>query len=372
MLLPAPRARRGGALRTGGLVAFAAVLAGIVARFAPRPAVDFPVFHRAGALFRAGADLYGGAWEYPYRYAPGVAALFAPLSRLPLPAARAAWAVLSAALAWAVASLLAARRRGALAVPLAWLCLLQPLAQEIAHGQVDLLVLFLLVAAGLLEDAEAEGVAGALVALAAALKVAPALLAIDWAVRRRWRALAGVAAGGLLLVLPVAVRYGPAGAVEQHLRWFRTQSSDAAGMTAELSNQSLWSMAGRFGLPFSAAALAAAALTGAILTARHRPLRRELLAAAVPLVSAYGWPQLFILAVPLLARLLDGPPAAAWLAGACAAGVSLLSYDVAGLRAEGWAQGLRLMGALLLAVVVIGRVTAPEPREPAPGLLGPR
>jgi hypothetical protein len=356
------RTPRRSALRAAALVAFGAALAGIVARFASRPAADFPVFHRAGGLFRAGADLYGGAWEYPYRYAPGVAALFAPLSRLPLATARLTWAVASAALAWTVAAMLTARHRRPLAVLLAWLCLLQPLAQELAHGQVDVLVLFLLVAAGLLEDAEAEGTAGALVAFAAALKVAPALLAVDWAVRRRWRALLGVAAGGLLLAVPVVVRYGPAGAVAQHLRWFATQSSDAGGMTTALANQSLWSVAGRYGLPFSAAALASAALVVVLLTTGDRTRRRDLLAAALPLVSAYGWPQLFILAVPLLADLLDGPAPTAWLAGASAAGVSLLSYDVAGMRVEGWAQDLRLMGAFLLAVVVIGRVAPKEER----------
>jgi hypothetical protein len=364
-------ARSTRALRLGALTILGAVFAALAVRFARLPAVDFPVFHRAGRLFLAGADLYRGAWEYPYRYAPGVAALFAPLGRLGLPAARAAWAVVSVALAWSAAALLSRRRRSALAGPLAWLCLIQPLAQEIAHGQVDVLVLFLLVAAADLEDRQAEGMAGALVALAAALKVAPVVVALDWIVRRRWRALVGAAAGALLIAIPVLVRYGAAGAVEQHLLWIRTQAADAGAMTATLANQSLWSAAARFGLPRAAAGLGAVALVGMLLASPDRARRRELLVAAVPLVSAYGWPQLFILAVPLVASLIDGPAPQAWLAGLTAAGVSLLSYDVAGPRVEGWAQDHRILGALLLAVIAVGWSASRRRTEapwPAPGV----
>lgn len=137
-------------LRALGLGALGAVFLAMGLRAVRRPGVDFEVFWRTGGAFRAAADLYatpGGA--YGFRYAPGVAFLFAPLSFLPFRTALAAWVALTLVLASAVALVLDREvgDRSALATPLAWLCFLQPLAHELSHGQVDVLVLALVVAA---------------------------------------------------------------------------------------------------------------------------------------------------------------------------------------------------------------------------------
>jgi alpha-1,2-mannosyltransferase len=347
----------GRAARRAGLAAVALVLVLVAFRAAHRPGVDFAVFYRAGARFSSGADLYVPGEEYPFRYAPGVAALFAPFAQLPFSAAKALWAVLSAGLAFAAALAIDGRvgQRSALATPLAWLCLLSPLVQELAHGQVDLVVLTLALAAFALEDRRSDFAAGALVAGAAALKVAPAVLAVEWLLRRRWRCLAGVAAGAALLASALLPRYGLRGCWEQHVQWFATQAGDASVMIGSAENQSLWAMSRLAGLGSAGAVLACAGIIALALSAPSPSRRRLLLLASVPLVSAYGWPQLFVVALPLLAEVLAAAGGAAWVAGCAAAGVSLLGYDVAGQRVESWAESHRVLGALLLAVFLAGR-----------------
>jgi hypothetical protein len=347
--------------RRAGLAALFVAFALLAARGAVRNGNDFESYHRSGGWFLAGRDLYAFGDLMPYRYVPGVAALFAPLSSLPFPAARALWAVLTAALAFGVALRLdrAVGPRRALAVPLAWLCLLQPFFQELSHGQVDVLVLALALAAFDAEDRGSGVTAGVLVALAAALKASPLVLALDWALRRRWRPLAGVALGAAILAIVPVFTYGLAGAVEQHLHFLGLNAADIQVRRGEPANQSLWAMAHVLGLPAAAGAAACLALAGAVASTRDLALRRLLLLASVPLLSGYGWPQGFVVAVPLLATLFAGPPALAWGAGALAAGVSLLSYDVVGLRGEAWAHRHRALGLLLLAVVIVGRAAGP-------------
>ncbi len=350
------------------LTALAIVLALLALRATHRPGREIGVFYQAGARFRAGADIYVAGAEYPYRYAPGVAALFAPLTSLSFPAARTLWAAISSALAFAAALVLDARvgARRAWATPLAWLCLMQPLVQELAHGQVDVVVLVLALAASELEDRGSEVTAGVLIATAAALKVAPVILALDWVFRRRWRPLAGCALGAIALGLLVLPRYGLEGAITQHLRWFSSQSGDVAGMIGSVENQSLWALARRCGLGSTTAGLAVAALLVLLYRMPDRTLRRDLLLASLPLVSAYGWPQLFVVTVPLVASLLASASAPALVAGCGATLFSLLSYDVIGGRAEVWVQSHRLLGIFLLAIILAGRATARCAARPSP------
>jgi glycosyl transferase family 87 len=357
-----------------GLTALAILFAVLAVRGAFRPGNDFESYHRSGSWFVAGRDLYAFGGLMPYRYVPGITAIFAPFAALSFPAARAAWSALTAVLAFASALWVDRRvgARGALAVPLAWLCLLQPFFQELSHGQVDVLVLVLAMGAFWAEDAGWELAAGVLVALAAALKAAPIVLVLPWVLQRRWRPLAGVALGTALLAAAPIPTYGFAGTIRQHLDFLALNSADIQIRRGEGANQSLWSMAHDLGLGFAGGALASAALLALALSSKDLARRRLLLLATVPLVSGYGWPQGFLLATPLLAELLAGDRYLAWSAGALAAGVSLLTYDVAGLRAEMWAQEHRVLGLLLLAVVLIGRVSVASPRECLPvGDAGP-
>ena len=360
--------------RTLGLAALAVAFAVLAVRGAFRNGNDFEAYHRSGAWFVAGRDLYSFGSLMPYRYVPGITAVFAPFAALSFPAARALWSVLTAALAFASAVWVDRRvgRGCAFAVPLAWLCLLQPFSQELSHGQVDVLVLVLALAAFAAEDRGWLLTAGTLVAFAAALKAAPIILALDWALRRRWRPLAGIAIGAALLALAAVPTYGWTGAIQQHLSFLTLNSGDIQSRRGEPANQSLWSMAHELGLGFAGGAVSSVVLLALALSAKDLARRRLILLAIVPLVSGYGWPQGFILATPLLAQLLAGDRDLAWWAGVLAAGVSVLSYDVAGIRAEAWAHGHRVLGLLLLGVVVVGRVAAARaargaaPRSPSP------
>jgi len=354
---------------------FLVALAGLAAvslRALHRPGLDFAVFYDAGVRFLTGADLYGGGREYPYRYAPGAAALFAPLSLVSFRAAFATWVALSAALVLASALWLCRRFGLATAVPLAWLCLLQPLTQELAHGQADVAVLALALASFSAEDAGAEFIAGTLVAIATALKVAPAVLLFDWLLRARWRALVGAVMGGLLLALMLIPTYGLSGSVHQHSLWIVSQSTDAGSMIAVLGNQSLWALARTVGAGWGGGMVASLTLLTFIHSARDRQLRRLLVLASIPLVSAYGWPQFFIVVVPLLAHILFAGGWRAWVAGGAAGAISVLSYDIAGAHVEYWAQASRVLGLLLLIVVTVGRICTSEPRLPEPSRRSPR
>jgi hypothetical protein len=67
--------------RRVGLAVLFVVFALLAARGAVRNGNDFESYHRSGGWFLAGRDLYAFGDLMPYRYVPGVAALFAPPPR---------------------------------------------------------------------------------------------------------------------------------------------------------------------------------------------------------------------------------------------------------------------------------------------------
>ena len=142
------------------------------------PLADVRAYYDAGARLNAGQPLYvqaAGTNEPDfYRYPPLLAILFRPLALLPYGIAAGIWmAVLLVAIALTARRL--GRREPVLLVS-AWLAL--PIMWAIVIGQAQVLVTLLL----------AIG-APWTVALAAHLKVFPALAAVYWVGRRDWRAL---------------------------------------------------------------------------------------------------------------------------------------------------------------------------------------
>lgn len=102
--------------------------------------------------------------------------------------------------------------------------------------------------------------AGCLIGFAAALKVLPALFGVYLLCRRRWGALGGMVAAGLVctVLLPVLV-FGPGRALDLHLSWYKnvvapyhTEGAEAViGDPARDSNQSLAAAAQRYLRPIA-------------------------------------------------------------------------------------------------------------------------
>jgi hypothetical protein len=156
------------------------------------PLADVQAYYGAAARLNAGLPLYPAGADTNvaefYRYPPLLAILFRPLALLPFEAAAAIWEVLVIASLVATVWWIGLRRRetwlalGLLAFPIAW-CV------TIGQAQVPLT---LLTAIG----------APWSIALAAHIKLFPALVALWWIGRRDWRRLGVFAAwtAGLGLV----------------------------------------------------------------------------------------------------------------------------------------------------------------------------
>ena len=168
------------------------LLAGIVVTYAhltTDPLADVRAYYDAGARLNAGLPLYPADADTNkaefYRYPPLLAILFRPLALLSYEAAAGIWGI-----AMLVAFGLTLRRiglgpntviaLGLLALPIGW---------SLAIGQAQVLVT-LLVALG----------SPAAVALAANIKLLPALVGLFWLGRRDWRSFAQLVAWGLALL----------------------------------------------------------------------------------------------------------------------------------------------------------------------------
>ena len=168
------------------------------------PLNDVQAYYWAGARLNAGLPLYppdqSVATPLGYPYPPLLAILFRPLALLPFAAAAAIWEVVVIASLVGTVWLMGFRRRetwlalGILALPIAW-C--------VAIGQAQV-PLTLLTAIG----------APWSIALAANIKLFPALIALWWIGRREWRslgifvaAMAGLAILQLILAPQASLDY---------------------------------------------------------------------------------------------------------------------------------------------------------------------
>ncbi len=147
-----------------------------------------------------------------YNSHPPVSVLLAlPLGRLAYADAVLVWNVLSiAAFAvglWVLAATLPVPRSRFLLV-LAMLPFCQPLCVNLAEAQLSLVLVSLMMASWALERSGWSRTAGALLGLAAAIKLFPAYLVFYLAGRRRWRALLAAAATVVALSLAAAMVLG--------------------------------------------------------------------------------------------------------------------------------------------------------------------
>lgn len=189
--------------------------------------------------------------KHAYPNPPIMAVLLEPLAFLPPIAGALAWYALKVLMAglsvWWMFRLLEA---GGVAMPpwarmLALSLALKPVLDDLSHGNVNILILFLVVGTFAAYQGRRDALAGVLLALAIACKVTPALLVPYFLYKRAWRVLLGVVAGGLLFFYPgfvPAARLGMNHNLTQLKSWYTVMVHPfvvEGKVTAEHINQSL-------------------------------------------------------------------------------------------------------------------------------------
>ncbi len=157
-------------------------------------------------------------WDrYYFPYPPILPLTIYPLMLLPAVAVALTWYAIKAGMVtWSALALekMARGRAGRLtpwASALILLLSLRPILSDLQHGNINLLILFLVVAALRLWQSGRDISAGTVLALSIAYKVTPALFVVYFAYKRSWK-LVGATMVGLvlfLLVVPSAI-LGPA------------------------------------------------------------------------------------------------------------------------------------------------------------------
>jgi hypothetical protein len=171
-----------------------------------------------------GVDVYE---RYNYPNTPIVSLMLWPIAALPSTAAAMTLFAIKVGMAllasmWAVDLAMAGRRNP---VPL-WALLLigllaaRPLISDLGHGNINILVLFLVMGGLRLFAKDRSLASGAVIGLATAVKVTPGLFIPYFAWKREWRAVIGCAIGGLLSVLLPMLVLGPVTCIQMHWAWF--------------------------------------------------------------------------------------------------------------------------------------------------------
>jgi hypothetical protein len=338
---------------------------------------DFQVFHTAGARALHGESLYRAEdGRFPFKYAPVVGLLLAPVGALPLRAAKAGWVLASA-----LAVFLFFREAARLASPpptkgvhLAVLLLLWPYVWHLfSLGQIDG---FLLAAIALSERvAERRPVLSGLLWALAVLTKPPYLVFLLVAVlARQWPRLLALAFWLLVLTLLALPVWGP-GALSA---WWQLLGGSTPDLLCSPQNQSLWALGCRYAPQGTTGTLATVALGTlalggvAVWAARAAPgLARatgtSAALAATALVSPLGWWTNFIALAPLVYGLVGTAQRGSerWtrlLAGGAILGlavVAVLTAEVISWDGFVWWLRQRHYGLAGLACALVGLALRP-------------
>jgi alpha-1,2-mannosyltransferase len=287
--------------------------------------IDLAAYRVGGRTWLRGGDLYGHppvirGVHLPFTYPPIAAIVLAPLALLPVTAAGTVLTLGSIALGAVVLRVFLRRLAGPVAGSLwaaGWLLpaalLLEPVRSTLAYGQVNI-VLMALVALDCLTP-EPRWPRGALIGLAAAIKLTPAAFVLFFLLRRDYRAaatagvsFAAATAAGFALAGPDSVRYWTAAIVQ----------TGRIGSPATAANQNIQAVLARAGLdphtpPGAAAWLALSALVVLAaclgmryaLAASQDCLALSLNAFAALLISPMSWSHQWVWCAPALLTLAD-------------------------------------------------------------------
>lgn len=299
---------------------------------------DFRVFYTAARRLLAGEEIYrftDGA--NPFKYWPGFAYLMVPVALLPVTLAQTVWAVLNVAALYASLGLvigpLFSVRRYQIALG-ATVLTLQPLTDHFMDGQINLLLLAMILAGFTLIGRGGRQAAGGttLIVVAAAVKLYPLLFLVMLPLKRAWRqVIVAGAVAGALLALPVLFG-GLESAIHQYRMWWAILADSGNHLDlSRIENQSLLGMYLRF-VPDVALATTLHRVTAAVvllvmaLGMPRTPLRRidqrfvldfTMVACAMLLVSPLTWTHYYVFLLPftiLIVGELAFPPTRSRLA----------------------------------------------------------
>ena len=367
--------------------------------------IDLAAYRLGGRTWLRGGNLYGQVpvirgLPLPFTYPPIAAVVLAPLALLPMTAAGTVLTMGSVALAAVVLGVFLRRLAGPAAGSLlaaGWLLpaalLLEPVRSTLAYGQVNIVLMALVVLDCL--TAKPRWPRGALTGLAAALKLTPAAFVLFFLLRRDYRAaatagvsFAAATAAGFALAGPDSARYWTAAVFQ----------TGRIGGPATAANQSIQAVLARAGLdphtlPGEAAWLALSAI---VVVAACRGMRHALAASqdclalslnafAALLISPVSWSHHWVWCAPGLLTLADlGRRHHRRLASAAAAGGLVLfvtapqwwlgRFAGAELRWAPWQQVIGssyvFFAALVLLLSACGQLTPATPAArtgPDPG-----
>ena len=350
----------------------------------PRRCIDFTVFRTAGARWLAGTSLYRAEdGPMPFKYAPPVAVVLAPVALLPRPVGALLWNLGSVLFLLLALARLSRVDPGPRDGDGSWaaLALAGPIGTVLFYGQVDLCLLGLLVLAAAAVHARDGG--GVALGLAVLTKPPAVFAGLFFVVRRRWRAIA-IGAGVVLLACAVfAVRVGQAAFTAELAAWRGLVERSTVAWVTGPNPQGLPTLildvAGWLGTRPTPDALWLAQLSAAlffaalVLVVRDDPgATFRMTALAVAMSSPLAWRANFVLALPAVRRLVAASRAGDGFSRAVLGGVALASLLTSGLLDRTATERLLsfrpwgLLGLLLVVVEFSARRTASPVHVAAP------
>ena len=196
------------ARRRRGQVLLALLLVVYAARHVTHGMGDFKVYHRAATRAVSGQTIYRLEDPHRYLYAPVVTFAFFPLAVLPALPGKILWFVVNIAVILSIlqstATLLFRDGRAPPGFHLLVILLsFRFIDNNLGHGQLNLVLLWLVLRAYVYASLGRYGLAGFALAAAIAAKIVPVVLLLQVLLRRQWRfALWTASAFGVLMVIP--------------------------------------------------------------------------------------------------------------------------------------------------------------------------
>jgi hypothetical protein len=287
---------------------------------------DFAVYHLAGSRVVSGASLYRASdGHYQFKYPPFAALLFVPLAPLPSEAAKAIWfAIVALAIAGSLIlsrRLLPETRHGTAIGALTVLVEAKFFAHELTLGQINAVLLALMLAALHSLRSGNDRAAGLILALAISVKPYALIFLPYLVIKRRPRAWAWALAGLAVCSMMPALRYGVGPTIDLYREWFSTLGDSTPTLLASQDNVSLfgfyakWLGADDAALPWAvlASSLVLGVLLGRLVSSPTTSERDALaldvamLLILMPLLSPLGWDYVFLWTTPAVMLLI-----AAW------------------------------------------------------------